>query len=98
MSTARLVLYNASQQVIWDSSTVEGGILVTSATLAASDSATLSFPDFPGASASIILESAVKVGASNATTLGISISTLLGYPVVTKSPGSYNLRFTVLIR
>jgi hypothetical protein len=95
---ARLALYNTSNQIIWDSSTVEGGILITKASLAAAATATLSFPDFPGATADVIVQTASKIDSSNSTSLGVSVSNSLGYPVITKVSGSYDLEFTVMLR
>lgn len=95
---SRLALYNTSNQVIWDSSTVEGGILITKASLAAAQTATLSFPEFPGATAQIIVETANKVDTASSTSLGVTVSTSLGYPVVTKASGSYDLQFTIMLK
>lgn len=83
-------VFDASSTLVWDSTTVVGGIPADVRFYAAGASgATLSYPQFAGMSAFIL-------DGSQATAF-VSLDTSAGYPVVTVSSPSVDMVFLLMV-
>jgi hypothetical protein len=90
-----LTIYGANGiDEVWNSDTVAGGVIADVKTYLSTETATLTYPAFPGRSVLIVqLLQRVSSGAT-----GVTADTALGYPRVTVAAATGTRRFAVVVR
>lgn len=89
-----LTIYSPTGAEVWNTDTVAGGVIADVKTYGPTETATLTYPSFPGRSVLIVqLTQRATSGASWVTT-----DTALGYPRVTVTTASSTRRFAVVVR
>lgn len=79
--------------VVWDSSTVAGGVIAHVGVYQATDTAMLTFPEFAGRSAQIVPDFGWFYNASDS----VAVDTTLGYPRLTVTASTGIRRFYLVV-
>jgi hypothetical protein len=89
-----LTIYDASNNVVWNSDAVPSGVFADIKSLAANaPGGTFNYPAFVGRSVVII----PLLAGSSAAAYGVTANTNPGYPQVIVSQAGYSRRFAVMV-